>query len=92
MDHCEPQPLPPGPGAVDAVTMREPCGECGESAFGYVTCGQPGGREVHAITEYHDDACPVVKDGAVVILTMPGSAVPLTGQITDAIFGGEADQ
>ena len=92
MYHCEPQPPPPNPGAADAVTMREPCRECGESAFGYLTCGQLGGREVHAIAEYHHDACPVLKDGAVVILTMPGSAVPLAGHITDAIFGGEADQ
>ena len=92
MYDCEPQPLPPNPGAVDAVITREPCAERGEAAFGYLTCGQPGGREVPAITGYHDDACPVVKDGAVVILTMPGSAVPLAGQITDAIFGGEADQ
>jgi hypothetical protein len=87
-DHYESGELPPTPAAVDAVIMREPCKECGEAAFGYVTCGELDGREMHAVTEYHEDSCPVLKDGAFVILTMPGSAVPLAGQITDAIFGG----
>jgi hypothetical protein len=78
--------LPPEPAAVKAVIMREPCEWCGESAFGYVTGGAMGALEVTAVTEYHEDACPVLQDGGFVIVTMPRSTVPLAGQITEAIF------
>ena len=82
--------LPPDPPAVTAVIMREPCEWCGESAFGYVTGAEFGGLEVTAVTEYHEDSCPVLVNGGFAIITMPRSAVPLAGQITDAIFRVEA--
>ena len=84
---AEQSPLPPDPAAVDAVIMREPCTECGEASFGYVTDGNRGGHHITAVVEYHADACPVLANGPYIIATMPRSAVEVAGQLIDGIFG-----
>lgn len=78
---------PPNPAAVDAVIMRDPCADCGSASFGYVTAGDVGGHLVTAITEYHEDGCGVLKDGAFAILTLPHSAVRLAGEMTEGLLG-----
>ena len=78
--------LPPDPPIVAAVIMREPCGECHESAFGYVTAGHMGGHAVTAATEYHKPDCPVTASGIAVIITAPITDVPFAGELTERIF------
>ena len=67
--------------------MREPCTECSEASFGYVTADNRGGHLITAVVEYHSDACPLLANGPHVIATMPRSAVELAGQVIDGIFG-----
>jgi hypothetical protein len=83
----EQTPCPLHPAAVDAVIMREPCTECGEVSFGYVTADNRGGHLITAVVAYHADACPVLANGPYVIVTMPRSAVELASQVIDGIFG-----
>ena len=73
----EQAPFLPGPAAVDAVIMREPCTECGEASFGYVTADNRGGPLITAVVEYHAGARPLLANGPYVIATMPGPAVEL---------------
>ena len=67
--------------------MREPCTECSEASFGYVTADNRGGHLITAVVEYHADACPVIANGPYVIAVMPRSAVELAGQVIGGIFG-----
>lgn len=78
--------FPPDPEAVTAVIQRDPCPECRESAFGWVTADDRGAVTVTAVAEYHADNCTVLRHGGYVIAVMPLSAVTLAGEMIKAMF------